>query len=85
MRDRRPAGKRALPRLRSILLVSLFLASASIFDVFATLELIARGAEEWNPIMRFALGVGDWYFATVKLALTALCCLILCRYSRTRR
>ena len=85
MRDKRPAEKRALPRPRSILFVGLLLAGASIFDVFATLELIARGAEEWNPIMRYALGVGDWYFAMVKLAGTALVGLLLCRYARTWR
>jgi len=85
MSDRRPADKRALPRPRSILLVTLLLASASIFDAFATLELIARGAEEWNPVMRYALGVGDWYFVMVKLAVTALVGLLLCGYARTWR
>ena len=82
-----PAGRpaRTQPRPRIIAIVFLFLLIACAFDAFATLEVIERGADEWNPLMAFAISVGPWYFFLVKMATVTVGALILSRFARTWR
>lgn len=61
----------APPRPRLVILVFLLLLAANVFDAAATLRVIALGVEEWNPIMRYAVGVGPRFFVAVKMAMTA--------------
>lgn len=79
---RRP---RTPPRPRTIVMVFLFLLVACAFDAVATLEMTERGADEWNPIMAFALSVGPWYFFLVKMAAVTVCSLVLSRFARSWR
>jgi len=46
-------------------------------DVLLTLDVIQRGGEEWNPVMRLALELGVWPFVIIKLAITGIGALIL--------
>lgn len=65
-----------------------FLATATMMfssmDAFFTLQLIARGAVEVNPVMAYALEYGDGAFAASKMFLTAFSILTLVYLSRTR-
>lgn len=56
----------------------------SSMDAFFTLQLIARGAVEVNPVMAFALDFGHSAFAASKMFLTAFAILTLVYLSRTR-
>lgn len=56
----------------------------SSLDAFFTLQLIARGAIEVNPVMALALEYGDGTFAVSKMLLTAFPILTLVYLSRTR-
>ena len=66
----------------------LFLAVAilllSVTDAFLTLTLLARGAEEANPVMAFLLEETPRLFATVKLALTGAGIVVLVALARAR-
>jgi hypothetical protein len=73
------------PRPRTIVIILLLLLVASVFDALATLKIISRGADEWNPLMSFALSIGPWYFFLVKMAFTVIGSLILAYYARVRR
>ncbi len=82
-----PAGRQARtpPRPRTIRVVFLFLVVAGAFDAIATLEIIRRGADEWNPLMAFALSVGPWYFFLVKMAMATVCSLVLSCFASSYR
>lgn len=56
----------------------------SSMDAFFTLQLIARGAVEVNPVMALALEYGHGAFAVSKMLLTAFPILTLVYLSRTR-
>lgn len=56
----------------------------SAMDAFFTLQLIARGAIELNPVMALALEYGHGPFAVSKMLLTGLPILTLVYLSRTR-
>jgi hypothetical protein len=56
----------------------------SSMDAFFTLQLIARGAIEVNPVMALALEYGHGVFAATKMVLTAVPILVLVYLSRTR-
>lgn len=65
-----------------------FLATGTMLlssvDAFFTLQLIARGAVEVNPVMALALEYGHGVFAATKMVLTAVPILTLVYLSRTR-
>jgi len=85
MREKRSRKPWAPPRPPIIALTLLFLTVANIFDAAATLELIRRGADEWNPLMRYALGFGDWYFIFLKSLITLVFSGFLALFALNRR
>lgn len=56
----------------------------SSLDAFMTLELIARGAVEINPVMATLMGHGTATFAAVKMGMTAAGILALVFLARAR-
>jgi len=76
---------RTPPRPRTIAVVFVFLLAACAFDALATLEIIGRGADEWNPLMAFALAVGPGEFFLVKMAVATVGSLVLGRFARDYR
>ncbi len=61
-------------------IATLLLFVLNLFDAAGTLYGIHSGyAYEVNPIMRYALGVGDAFFLSLKMALVGLPCLFLYR------
>jgi hypothetical protein len=82
---RRRAGRRAGERKNIYVdlyrpwegaLVLLVVAMCAM-DLLLTLDVIQRGGDEWNPIMRLAMDLGLWPFVIIKLAITAVGALIL--------
>lgn len=68
----------ALDRYNPNLLVPIILVlGLSLLDALLTLVLIAQGARELNPVMRYFLGHGPQVFLFVKYALTAASVLII--------
>lgn len=57
------------PPFRRLLLLAFFLALASLFDAWMTLEFLAIGGEEMNPFMRAVLDLGRETFLIWKMAL----------------
>ena len=55
----------------------LLVVAMCAMDLLLTLDVIQRGGEEWNPVMRLALDLGLWPFVIIKLAVTAVGALIL--------
>ena len=56
----------------------------SSMDAFMTLQLIARGAVEVNPVMAAVMGDGTSTFAATKMAMTGVSLLILVSLSRLK-
>lgn len=56
----------------------------SSVDAFLTLQLLARGAMEINPVMAAVLGHGQFVFAVSKMLLTGAGILVLVFLSRFR-
>ena len=50
----------------------LLVVTLCALDVLLTLDVIHRGGEEWNPIMRFTLELGVWPFVIIKMLVTAI-------------
>ena len=65
-----------------VLAVGIMLLSG--VDAFMTLQLIARGAIEANPVMAAVMSLGTSAFATTKMAMTGVCLLFLVAMSRLR-
>ena len=63
-----------------VLAIALLLLSA--LDAGMTLTLLANGAVEMNPFMDFLLQKGVDYFIICKLAMTAVCIVILVAHHR---
>ena len=59
------------------LLLAAMLMLLSVMDGFFTLNLIAMGGSELNPVMNYFLGQGVWVFMWVKVCLTALPAVLL--------
>ncbi|HEX5011195.1 MAG TPA: DUF5658 family protein [Planctomycetota bacterium] len=55
----------------------LLVVAMCAMDLLLTLDVIQRGGEEWNPVMRVALDLGVWPFVVIKLAITAVGALVL--------
>jgi len=69
------------PHLMFLAVAILLLSTA---DAFLTITLIARGAEEANPLLAFVLEHYPRAFASVKMALTSLGVVVLVAASRAR-
>ena len=82
---RRFAGRRRTDRCAPILdkfdstqlLLVTLLMCLSIADSVFTLNLIARGGSELNPLMNWLLNYSVWAFTTIKMLLTAIPALVL--------
>jgi hypothetical protein len=61
-----------------IVLAFAAILALSLFDAWFTLELLKRGAEEANPVMRAALDLGDSAFVLIKTTITILATGFLC-------
>ena len=81
--DGRPAW--TPPRVRLIFLVFLLMLVANAFDAWATIGIVAQGATELNPIMRWALKHGPVAFIAMKTCLIGSLTLFLAVASRTHR
>ena len=55
----------------------LLVVAMCAMDLLLTLDVIQRGGEEWNPVMRVALDLGVWPFVVIKLAITAVGAMVL--------
>ena len=60
------------------------IVSLSILDAFFTLLYIAKGGEEWNPLMKLALDAGVAPFLAIKFGMTVLGVLFLCLHKNFR-
>ncbi len=60
-----------------LLLTAMSLLLFAALDSILTLQLLARGAEELNPLMRMLLDIDVWAFAWGKMVITALVLVVL--------
>lgn len=68
----------ALDRYKpSLFIVIMIVLSLSLLDALLTITLIAQGARELNPVMRYYLNHGPYVFLLVKYGLTASSVLII--------
>ena len=65
-----------------LLVLSLSLLLLSCLDAAMTMKLLSFGAVELNPIMDELLKQGTKYFVGIKIAVTALCILVLVAHNR---
>lgn len=61
----------------SLVVLALVVLGLSLLDALLTLTLIAQGAQELNPVMRYYLTHGPQVFLLVKYGMTALSVLII--------
>ena len=61
----------------SLVFLALTVMGLSLLDAVLTLTLIAQGAQELNPVMRYYLTHGPRVFLLVKYGMTALSVLII--------
>ena len=62
----------------------LLVVAMCAMDLLLTLDVIQRGGEEWNPVMRMAMDLGVWPFVIIKLFITGVGALILLMRVRFR-
>ncbi len=82
---RRSRGRRASDRKypmldvfdSSAMLLAVTLMLLSLADAFFTLNILARGGEEVNPVMNYVLQFGTFAFVAVKVVLTAIPAVVL--------
>ena len=67
-----------------LLVLSLGLLLLSCLDAAMTMKLLSLGAVELNPIMDRLLLHGANYFIGVKIAITALCIIVLVAHNRLK-
>ena len=67
-----------------LMFLAIMILLLSVTDAFLTLNLIASGAEEANPIMAFLLERTPTLFATLKMALTGAGTVVLVALARAR-
>lgn len=67
-----------------LLFLAIMILLLSVTDALLTLTLIARGAEEANPVMAFLLGQTPRLFAAVKMGLTGAGIVVLVALARAR-
>jgi hypothetical protein len=67
-----------------LLFLAIMILLLSVTDAFLTLTLIARGAEEANPLLAYVLEEVPELFAVVKMGLTGACLVVLVALARAR-
>jgi len=67
-----------------LLFLSIMILLLSITDAFLTLTLLARGAQEVNPLLAYMLETSPKLFIAVKMALTGFALLVLVALARAR-
>lgn len=67
-----------------LLVLSLSLLLLSCLDAAMTMKLLSFGAVELNPIMDELLKQGTNYFIGIKIAVTALCIIVLVAHNRIK-
>ena len=67
-----------------LLVLSLSLLLLSCLDAAMTMKLLSFGAVELNPIMDELLKQGTNYFIGIKIAVTALCIIVLVAHNRVK-
>lgn len=65
-----------------LLVLSLGLLLLSCLDAALTMKLLSNGAVEINPVMDELIKKGTNYFVGIKIAVTALCILVLVAHNR---
>ena len=65
-----------------LLVLSLSLLLLSCLDAAMTMKLLSLGAVELNPIMNELINQGTRYFVWIKIAVTALCVIVLVAHNR---
>ena len=65
-----------------LLVLALSLLLLSCIDAAMTMKLLSMGAIELNPIMDQLLKQGTKYFVGIKIAVTALCIIVLVAHNR---
>ena len=65
-----------------LLALSLGLLLLSCLDAALTMKLLSNGAVELNPVMDGLIQKGTNYFVAIKIAVTALCILVLVAHNR---
>jgi hypothetical protein len=73
----RIAGLAGFVRMRITLLLAISVLCLSMINGLATLQLIAAGMEEANPVMRFVMASGPGYFLAATLAMTGTGMIVL--------
>ena len=58
--------------------------AACLFDAFASLILIGRGAREINPLMAVLIAIDPALFTLIKILLTGVCLTVLGRFTHRR-
>lgn len=53
----------------------------SLLDAALTLALLDKGAVELNPVMRYYIDLGPWFFVMVKYGITALALILIVVFS----
>ncbi|MBT8124143.1 MAG: hypothetical protein KJO81_04890 [Gammaproteobacteria bacterium] len=67
-----------------LLVLSLSLLLLSCLDAAMTMKLLSLGAVELNPIMNELINQGTRYFVWIKIAVTALCLIVLVAHNRIK-
>lgn len=65
-----------------LLVLSLSLLLLSCLDAAMTMKLLSLGAVELNPIMNELINQGTSFFVWIKVAVTALCIIVLVAHNR---
>jgi len=73
------------PRVRLIVLLYVLLVVFNAFDAHSTIDAVANGAVELNPVMAALLAHGAWVFLVVKMGMICGFGLMLALYSRRKR
>ncbi|HTM68658.1 MAG TPA: DUF5658 family protein [Candidatus Binatia bacterium] len=80
-----PNSRWRAPRVRLIVLLYALLVVFNAFDARSTLDAVARGAVEINPVMAALLAHGPWAFLLAKMGLACGFGLVLAFWSRRHR
>jgi hypothetical protein len=67
-----------------LLVLSLSLLLLSCLDAAMTMKLLSLGAVELNPVMNELINRGTHFFVWIKIAVTALCVIVLVAHNRIK-
>ena len=63
-------------KIKVLVIVAMLL---NLFDIWATLFILDKGGTEINPVMAYAIEVGPWFFAAIKVILFALAIILIAK------